>query len=60
MAAARICDSCGEFYKFDDGENVANRISIEHANEAGKMAKTIKTYDLCPDCMNAIQSLLSK
>lgn len=60
MAAAKICDSCGEFYKYDNDENNENGIEIQHLDEAGTMQRSIKTYELCPDCLAKIHSVIKK
>lgn len=59
MAAAKICDACGEFYKYVDNENNENGIEIQHMSESGIMQRSIKKYELCPDCMAKIHTAIN-
>lgn len=59
MAAAKICDACGEFYKYDDNENNENGIEIQHLNESGTMQRSIKKYELCPDCLVKVHAAIN-
>lgn len=56
MAAAKICDSCGEFFKYNPDDNTPNGISFTHYNETGKAIKRLNKVELCPDCLAKIQN----
>lgn len=69
MANAKKCDACGKLYEIygvDDlsfaifhGVNKPNAIDLMCIDEAGD-GNCIEELELCPECMEKVQSLLKK
>lgn len=54
MAAAKICDACGEFFSYNNKTNHENGIITVHFDEKGAATKQIHSYELCPSCLEKV------
>lgn len=57
MSIAKKCDFCGAFYEHYSGRN---GMSLERLNWNGSVNSTEKTFDLCKDCMNALEKFIEE
>ena len=57
MSLAKKCDLCGVFYEHYSGRN---GMSLERIHLNGSVNSTEKTFDLCMDCMNALEKFIEK
>ena len=60
MAVAKKCDVCGKFFDFHQKEDIINAFSFQHNDAMGNEQKKIKSYELCSDCVNAINAKLKE
>lgn len=64
MSMAKKCDLCGVLYdakKVYSESGKPNGISLERMyNDSNQLSKTLHTWDLCPDCMNAINKTIEE
>lgn len=58
MSAAKVCDACNEFFRYEDDISSPNGITITHFDEAGKASHAIRKIELCPNCMNRIDDIV--
>ena len=55
MSNARKCDVCGSYFDVDNDK--LNKLDI-FINTVYESAEDIHTYDLCPDCADAVINLI--
>ena len=61
MARAKICDLCETYYKpyNENSHDYPNAIRLVSTSE-DEYVRTVKKYDLCPDCLVAIGMLIER
>ena len=57
MSLAKKCDICGKLYEYYSGKN---GLSIECVNMRGVVDRTTRTYDCCPECMEALEKFIKE
>lgn len=60
MGAAKKCDVCGAYFDFQTGEDIINAFSYQHNDEAGTCVKSLRTYEICNNCVAAFNKLIKE
>lgn len=58
MASAKRCDACESFFTYEEDDKDANGIMICRYDERGRLLKTIKKLDLCPECLQKVREIV--
>lgn len=54
MANAKQCDICGEFFKINDDDKLANRMIFTYCGLPHIGEHHVASYDICPKCNESI------
>lgn len=61
MAQARKCDVCGGLYElYNTSYDRSRSNAIRMVKYDGEGYLNVKTYDLCPNCMKAIEDVIEE
>jgi hypothetical protein len=59
MAVAKKCDACKSFYDYDPDESHPTGITMVHYDEQSKPVKTTNKYELCPECLDKVRTIIN-
>lgn len=51
------CDNCGAYFDFGTRDEI-NRISVQHDFRSNLDVLVLKSFHICPDCLNAVKMTL--